>query len=394
MRRSAKSGLLGLAVLGFAAALSGCGGGSVAPAGQQSDGGLTIDISGNGVSIASTDTQGWPSTAPADVPAFPGHVDNLMVGRQNGNGYGVRIFYSGVTTEKMGAYVGALRSAGYKVQGVVYYTDIPGADSNANAQARAARGEYDAVRATKDPRRLNISVPAGSDGNVTYDLDGLTKAENDAMNVASWPAGWADKVPAPANCKLDSHSILSSSAAGFKVYCIYTATDQVTRDQIVDAYIAALKAKGFTVTETSGDRYYFKLSSSGYQVTIYPDMGGNMSVEAVKQTAMTNGWPSDWVDRVPSPDGCTLADRLIASTPTDFSAACTYPDNDPAHRQQVVAAYKAKLQAAGFTLDTSGDSSGMPPEEAPVNLVKGGITVNIDPTGASDGMAISATQGE
>jgi hypothetical protein len=33
--------------------------------------------------IAARDIDGWPSTAPADTPAFPGHVDNLMVGRRN-----------------------------------------------------------------------------------------------------------------------------------------------------------------------------------------------------------------------------------------------------------------------------------------------------------------------
>jgi hypothetical protein len=120
----------------------------------------------------------------------------------------------------------------------------------------------------------------------------------------------------------------------------------------------------------------------------------HMYIEATKVTSMTNGWPSDWIDRVPPPDGCTLAAKLIASMPTGFNAACTYPDNDPVHRQQVVAAYKAKLQAAGFTLDTSGDSSGMPPEEAPVSLVKGSIKVNIIPNGAPDGMSISASQGD
>jgi hypothetical protein len=395
MRRSATSGLLGLAVLGLAAVLSGCGGsGPGATSGQGSNGDLTIEITGgNGAAIAQSDIAGWPSSAPADVPAFPGHVDNLMVGRQNGNGFGVRIFFSGVTKDKFGAYVGELRSAGYKVQGVVYYTDIPGADATANAQARAGRGEYDAVKATKDPRRININVPA-TDDTVTYDLDGLTKDENDDMNVSSWPAGWGDKVPAPDNCKLDSHSILGSNSTGFRLYCKYTATDQTSRDRIVDAYIAALQAKGFRVIGSGSNRSSFKLSSGSYEVAINPDQGGNMFIEATKVISMTNGWPSDWTDRVPPPDGCTLAAKLIASTPTGFNAACTYPDNDPAHRQQVVAAYKAKLQAAGFTLDTSGDSSGMPPEEAPVSLVKGSIKVNIIPSGAPDGMSISASQGE
>ncbi len=393
MRRSAKSGLLGLAVLALAAVLSGCGGSSAATGAQGSSGDVTVAINGNGAAITPADIAGWPSTAPADVPAFPGHVDNLMVGRRNGNGYGVRIFFSGVTKDKFGAYVGVLRSAGYKVQGVVYYTDIPGVDSNANAQARADRGEYDAVKATKDPRRINVNVPA-TDGTVTYDLDGLTKDENDAMNVSPWPAGWADKVPAPDNCKLDSHSIIGTNSTGFRLYCIYTATDQATRDGIVNSYLSALQAKGFKVIGTGSNRSSFKLSNGSYEVAINPDQGGHMYIEATKVTSLTNGWPSDWVARVPPPDGCMLAAKLIASMPTGFNAACTYPDNDPVHRQQVVAAYKAKLQAAGFTLDTSGDGSGMPPEEAPVNLVKGSIKVNIIPNGASDGMAISATQGE
>jgi hypothetical protein len=36
----------------------------------------------------------------------------------------------------------------------------------------------------------------------------------------------------------------------------------------------------------------------------------------------------------------------------------------------------------------------MPLEEAPVNLVKGSIKVNIIPNGAPDGMSISGSQGD
>ena len=134
--------------------------------------------------------------------------------------------------------------------------------------------------------------------------------------------------------------------------------------------------------------------NGSYEVAINPDQGGNMYVEATTPTSMTNGWPSDWVARVPQPDGCTLGAKPLSIAPNLFMVACTYPDNDPAHRQQVVATYQAKLQAAGFTLDTSGDSSGTPPEEAPVSLVKGNIKVNIIPSGAPDGMSISASQGD
>ena len=395
MRLSRKSGWLALGALATAAVLSGCGGSSSgsSPAGGRGAGtSVVVDISGNGGTIDPSQIQGWPSTAPSDVPAFPGTVDNLMVGRQNGNGYGVRIFFSGVTTEEFGAYLSALHAAGYKVQGIVYYSDAPNAE--ANAQARAARGEYDAVRATKDPRRINISVPA-ADGRLTYDLDGLTKAENDAMNVAPWPAGWADKVPAPNGCQLDSRSILSSDLSGFRLYCLYASTDQASRDQVVDAYLAALQAKGFSITETGSNRYYFKLTDGANTVTVYPDQGGHMYIEVKKAAAMTNGWPSDWVDSVPPPDGCTLGATPLSTTSNSFNVACTYPDDDPANHQQVVLAYQAKLVAAGFHVDsTERDGSRLPNGVSAINLSKGGITVRVMPDGAPNGMSISATDGE
>jgi hypothetical protein len=405
MRRSRPTGSIrsGLAVAGLAAALAivlgACGGsGSTsAPAGNGSS--LTVDLTGSGgvapgASVDPASIVGWPATAPADVPAFPGKLENIMVGRRTQNAFGVRMFFSNVSRDQFSAYLGSLRAAGFKLQGIVLYSNDT-AEGQAAARRRADSGDIDTVIATNDPRRLNISVPR-SDGRVTFDLDGLTKAENDAMNVVAWPAAWAAKVPAPDECTLDSTSILSNDSTGFKLMCIYPAADKTTRDRVLSAYQAKLAAAGFQTTDKTGGTYYLKLSNGTIDLTIYPDMAGRMSIEAAAKPNLSGGWPADWISRVPPPDGCTLGPNdIIFYATTGINIACTYVDNDPAHHQQVLEAYTQKLVAAGFTV-TSVDHQGsrLPNGVSAVHLARGSVKVNVMPDGAPNGMSIGATDGE
>jgi hypothetical protein len=332
----------------------------------------------------------WPTTAPADVPPFPGRLDNLMTGRRSDHGLGVRMFFSSVNRGQFESYVEALRAAGYAVKGVVYYADSTEAGQLA-AQQRAARGDIDSVIAQKDPRHLTITVPNDADGLVTFDLDGLTQAENDALNTAAWPAAWAARLPQPHDCKLDSRSIQVSSATGLQVYCTYTATDQAARDQVVQDYLDALAERGFKTIDADPKRYYVKLQDASIQVTIYPDMGGRMQIEAVELPRLTDtGWPVDWIDRVPPPDGCTVGPNdIIGHSSTNINIGCVYPDADPIHHQQVVDAYVTRLVGAGFTVvPTTG--SGDPQA---INLQKGTLRVGLLPGGYPNGLSIGASDG-
>lgn len=150
--------------VGLAVALAACGG----------NGAFKPDLEGTGRYGAVVPSEDWPAGAPADVPAFPGHLDNLM----GGGSSRVRMFFSGVSGDQFNAYLADLREAGYTLKGVAYYTEAQGEE---HAEEEAARGEYDAVVATREPKKVTMTVPATPDGSVTFDIDGLTQAERDAM---------------------------------------------------------------------------------------------------------------------------------------------------------------------------------------------------------------------
>jgi hypothetical protein len=190
--------------------------------------------------------------------------------RQAGDSYGVRMFFEGVGGDQFNAYLADLREAGYSLKGVVYYTEVEGEE---HADERAARGEYDAVVATKTPKVVTVTVPSSSGDTVTFDIDGLTQAESDAMpgmddflnastspqiigpdgqvieaTPVSWPAEWADRVPAPEGCTLGANGIMTSSPGSLYVACGYPDEDPAHHAAIVAAYKAQLVAAGFTVT--------------------------------------------------------------------------------------------------------------------------------------------------
>jgi hypothetical protein len=348
-----------LILVWFAAAVVGCGGSSA----NQAAKGTAVDVTGAGAGPVDTAaTQTWPTSAPSDIPPFPGTVRTVMTGRLAGNGYGVRIFFEDVRFDQFEAYLASLVAAGFVTQGIVYTTDTPGVSSN--AEARAAAHQYDAVRATKGTRTILITVP--TQGEVTFDLDGLTAAENTAMDTLPWPAAWTSVLPQPAGCTLRARmGIVVATDTDLWVNCSFA--DSPTRAQAMVDYLSTLRSLGYTTVSqgtTSAD-----LCGASACVTVQSDLG---SIQATKMTPSSNGWPASWADSVPAPEGCVLAKQPSQLKPTSFTVSCTYPDDDATHHQAVALAYETKLQAAGFQVAGPGALG-----DPMVTLAKGTMTVSL-----------------
>jgi hypothetical protein len=208
--------------------------------------------------------EAWPSAMPADIPPLSGHMNMIMKRGESGGSYSVRMFFDGVSDGQFEAYVATLRKAGYSLKGEVYYTPP---ETEKEAEARAARGDYDVWVATLSPRELTLSIPNGS-GQVTVDLDGLTQAESDALPddedlikarigtptpapAMSWPPEWTDRVPAPDGCNLGANNNMQSTPTDLWVACGYPDADPAHHQAIDDAYKAKLLAAGFT-TQSGG----------------------------------------------------------------------------------------------------------------------------------------------
>jgi hypothetical protein len=245
----------------LAIGLAGCG-----------SGGSSSDEGGNGgdnpsdfvrPSIPGSGPQAWPSAMPADIPYFPGQLDMFMPQRrQSGDSYGVRMFFTGVTKQMLDDYVETLRQEGWTLKPEVYYTPP---ETEEDAAERAARGDYDAWIARKGTRVLTITVPSSDGDEVTFDVDGLTEAESDALPgmddfieglptptpwpAQTWPPEWAGKVPEPHGCTLGANGNLTSSSSNLYVACGYPDADPDHHQAIVDAYLADLAAAGFTPQE-------------------------------------------------------------------------------------------------------------------------------------------------
>jgi hypothetical protein len=362
--------------------------------------GIGFGLTGGAAATIPPDaTADWPASAPADVPAFPGTLENLMTGRQGGgpgsggpanaaHRFGARLFFAEVPRASFDSYLAVLRAAGYVTDGVVYYSGET-SEGEAKAQQRAASGEFDAVIATRSPRILTITVP-GADGGVTFDLDGLTEAENAALDVLPWPAAWADRIPAPAGCHIGSRGIIAEGSDGIQLECTYDATDPASRQAVLTDYVAVLVARGFAVTQGSANDSSVELRKDRLIVTIAPQMGGVMSFHVVELPSTTNGWPDPWAAKVPPPDGCTIgADGLEAWSPGTMAVSCAYPDADPATADRVTNAYAAKLVAAGFVEQPAPTGPGDPSQRT---FIKGQITVWLMPRGLNDTMGISASE--
>ena len=120
---------------------------------------------------------------------------------------------------------------------------------------------------------------------------------------------------------------------------------------------------------------------------LFPDMGGRMQIEAHVRpdTTSAGGWPADWVTRVPPPDSCRYgADTLQAYGPNLLGIGCVYAD--PAAADFDLAAYAAKLNAAGYVRyePTVEYATGT------VSMQKGTVSVHVSPGAWPDGMVIYA----
>jgi hypothetical protein len=267
------AGARAVAVAGLAASLAavgaGCGAGSTSGGNGGGGGGggdtdVTVNVpwtDANGAALAPA--AGWPDGTPADIPPFPGRVVEIMPQRRTyANGLeGVRMFLTGVTRDQFVAYVVELRGLGYDVTGIVYYTND---SAEGAAQAQAAAGNFDAIKAVKGDRTLTITVPASEADEVTFDADGLTKAESAAFGgtlpglpsaampiatpvvVGEWPADWADRLPRPHGCSIGANAIMVDTPTTLAIVCSYPDDDPQHHQAIVAAYKAELLAAGFT----------------------------------------------------------------------------------------------------------------------------------------------------
>jgi len=222
--------------------------------------GIPVDVTTGNAGDA-TAAAGWPAGSPSDIPPFPGALQpNFWSPRQTQAGYAIRLFFSGVSQAGFAGYLAELRGADFHLQGYVLYSE---GQSEQDAQARAASGDVDEVVATKDRYTLTISAP-GSDGTVSFDVDGLTQAEALAMGTntfvaptprqetaAPWPADWVAKLPQPDGCTVAGGAGPSSATSLF-ASCRYPGTDQAGQEAIAAAYKAKLLAAGFTDQSNAG----------------------------------------------------------------------------------------------------------------------------------------------
>jgi hypothetical protein len=302
-----------VAVAGLAASLAvigaGCGGGSAVASGGQDGGGdgdVAADVpwtNANGVALAPA--SGWPEGTPGDIPPFPGKVVEIMPQRRTyANGLeGVRMFLTGVSPEQFVAYVVELRGLGYEVTGIVYYTND---SARGAAQAQAAAGNFDAIKAVKGDRNLSITIPTSSSDEVTFDADGLTKAESATFGgklpglpsaamptetpvaLGEWPADWADRVPQPHGCTIGANAVMIDTPTSLGVMCAYPDGDLQHHQAIVASYKAELLAAGFTETSemTAGAEIPGGISSLTFEtgaLTVHVVTVGTLTINAMER---------------------------------------------------------------------------------------------------------------
>ncbi len=269
-------------------------------------GSFSVEIHGAN-SGAVTPAAAWPKTAPAVIPGFPGQLDSISGQREQAadGTFGVRMQFSNVAVAQFWTYLAKLRGDGFGTRGVVYYA---AGESPADAQARADRGDFDAVQASRPPYVITISVPAGSKLQASFDIEGLSKAESDAIpalndsassggpdseatpsgNDAFWPAEWSARVPAPSGCLIDGKSVTTNTASALVVSCTYPDADAQHHQTVAAAYAADLQRAGFTKTGVSSDGAVapggvarIQLTKGSLQVSIRVDAPGNAMLIAV-----------------------------------------------------------------------------------------------------------------
>ena len=300
------SRLGGLLALGLAAVISGCGGGgpAVATAEVRAGPDRRHRRMAAGAPSRRADIDGWPSTAPADVPAFPGHVDNMMVGRQNGNGYGVRIFFSGVTrtssTPTLAHFDPPVTRS--RASSTTARPTQRGSGRSGSGRARRVRRRS----ATKEPRRIKHERAGnfGRHGHVRpRRSDQRRERRNERLAVAGGLGGQGAR-SGRLQARLAQHPRRPTPPASGCTACMRRPIRLLATMSSTPTWPPSRQRASRSPRPAA--RSSFSLSNGGYEVAINPDQGGHMFITATKATSMSNGWPSDWIDRVPQPDGCTL----------------------------------------------------------------------------------------
>lgn len=143
----------------------------------------------------------------------------------------VRIFYSGVTDDRLTAYLDTLEQAGFDLEYIVYASDV----DPERAEERAAAGEWDAVRATRGSYRLGLEFGAGTG---TLDISGITMEDFGADT--EWP--WA-AIPAPTHLTITE--VLQLGGPSPLVDLEYGDNSDI------EEYVTELEAVGFVVTNRS-----------------------------------------------------------------------------------------------------------------------------------------------
>ena len=238
---------------------------------------------------------------------------------------------------------------------------------------------------------------------MTYDLDGLTLAESNAMSETPWPAAWEGRVPAPDGCALDARvGILASSDTELRVNCTFASSDAAEWNAVVEAYLARLESLGYGVAPSSGDGGAYLATGSGVRIDIGAQVPGSMQIHATAASTEPDGWPAAWASDVPTPQGCTLDPQPMDMTSDSLMVACVYPDQDATHHQQVFDDYAALLTSAGFTsplgpgaIDPGSDSESSripaPPPISIATFTRGALSVTVLREGAPNGMRIQIT---
>lgn len=238
-------------------------GSSVPNPGGNDGSGITVDVpTGSGAAPFGAP---WPAGSPTDIPPFPGQMEpNWFSPSASSLGYYMRFFFDGVTRDATLAYLGQLKANGFTLKGIVLYSESQGEQ---DAQARAARGDIDEVVATKGSLKLTVGIPAAGPGaTVSFDVDGLTLAQANAMrslstfspptprpeSFAPWPSDWTSKLPQPDGCTV-AGGAGPSSPSQMMASCRYPDTDQAHQEQIAAQYKAKLLAAGFVAKSTGGN---------------------------------------------------------------------------------------------------------------------------------------------
>lgn len=319
--------------------VSGCSGGDDDGTGPAENGVPIVDAGGE-FELPSFGLPGgeeWPAGIPADIPVLDGEITNVMT-----DGGNVRMFYTGVSGANVIDYVEALDSNGFDLEFIVYET--PG--SGDRAQAQAAAGEWDAVRASKGPYTVKLEF-GGGEG--TLDIGGLP--DGAVGPDLAWP--WED-IPAP---DMTITRVMRLTGSPF------VELDYDT-EQDVEAYADILEGVGFVELRHSYDQNHdlidIALTDGTVQIELRVYQPGNLGISVEPASGpppeQTTGAPGELPATTAPPaiiDAQQLPDWLPAIPGGDVVTTFANPDGSLVATVMIgeghtVAEYVTVLNDSGF----------------------------------------------